>query len=70
MVGSKTEPVNLLGGEHASVKSINNWLTDQDPGFVDITNGNFSLKPDALVFKMIPGFEPIPFEKMGRIRKK
>ncbi len=42
-----------------------NWVTANDPGFVDAAKGNFSLKPNAVVFKKIPGFEKIPFEKMG-----
>jgi hypothetical protein len=43
----------------------NNWVTKEDPGFVDMKNKNFALKPDAKAFQMIPGFEPIPFSKMG-----
>ena len=31
--------------------------------FVDPANGNFALKPGADTG--IPGFEPIPFEKIG-----
>ncbi len=42
-----------------------NWSTDEDPGFVDAANENFQLKPDSEIFKRIPGFEPIPFEKIG-----
>lgn len=66
IVGSKTDPISLLGGEHATVKSSNNWTTDQDPGFVDMEKGNFSLKTNAEVFRKIPGFQSVPFEKMGR----
>jgi hypothetical protein len=39
---------------------------DTDPGFVDEAAGNFALRPDSRVFKEIPGFVPIPFEKMQR----
>ena len=42
-----------------------NWVTDTDPGFVDAANGDFRLLPEAQVFTKLPGFEPIPFEKMG-----
>ncbi|MEN6546490.1 MAG: right-handed parallel beta-helix repeat-containing protein [Armatimonadia bacterium] len=42
-----------------------NLITDKDPGFVDAAKGNFALRPDSEVFKKLPGFEPIPFEKMG-----
>lgn len=42
-----------------------NWVSRDDPGFVDYANGDFRLRPDAPVFKHVPGFEPIPFERMG-----
>ncbi len=42
-----------------------NWITEQDPGFVDAAHGDFRLRPDAAVFEKLPGFQPIPFDKMG-----
>jgi hypothetical protein len=42
-----------------------NFVTATDPGFVDAAKGNFALKPDAVVFQKIPGFQPIPFDKIG-----
>jgi hypothetical protein len=42
-----------------------NFVTKTDPGFVNMAKGNFALRPDAEVFRRIPGFEPIPFEKIG-----
>jgi len=42
-----------------------NWVTDRDPGFMDAARGDFRLKPDAEVFPRLPGFKPIPFEKIG-----
>ena len=36
-----------------------------DPGFVNMAKMDFRLKPDAQVFKDLPGFQPIPFEKIG-----
>jgi hypothetical protein len=41
------------------------WLTDADPGFVDAASDNYELRPDAEVFKRLPGFQPIPFDKIG-----
>lgn len=41
---------------------------DTDPGFVDEAAGNFALKPSSRVFKEIPDFKPIPFEKMQRAK--
>jgi hypothetical protein len=45
-----------------------NWVTDVDPGFADISAMNFNLKEDARVLDEIPGFNIIPFNKIG-IRK-
>jgi hypothetical protein len=65
IVGGPEEPLHLMGGQYAQMDTKNNWVTKEDPGFVDMKNKNFSLKPDAKVFQMIPGFENIPFHKMG-----
>lgn len=65
IVGGPENPIKLLGGQHAQMDGKNNWVTKEDPGFVDMKNKNFALKPDAAAYKMIPGFQPIPFEKMG-----
>lgn len=45
-----------------------NWVTEEDPGFVDAGAMDFRFRPDAEVFKRIPGFEPIPFDKIGLYR--
>ena len=42
-----------------------NWVTDTDPGFVDVAKGDFRFRPDAEVFERLPGFQSIPFEEMG-----
>jgi len=45
--------------------SKNNWVTTEDPGFMDYSRGDFRLRMNAVVFRKIPGFKPLPFEKMG-----
>lgn len=65
IVGGAPEPIKLLGGQYAQCEDVNNYRTDSDPGFVDYKNGNFNLRSDSEVFKKIPGFEPLPFDKMG-----
>lgn len=65
IVGGPESPLHLVGGEHAQCKYINNIRTDEDPGFVDYKNENFNLKPDSEFLKKIPGFEVLPFDKMG-----
>jgi hypothetical protein len=42
-----------------------NWSTNDDPGFVDSSKGDYRLRGNALVFKRLAGFKPIPFEKIG-----
>ena len=65
IVGGTPNPIQLLGGEYAQCDDVNNYRTDGDPGFVDYKNENFNLRSDSEVFIKIPGFEPIPFDKMG-----
>jgi hypothetical protein len=42
-----------------------NWVTGEDPGFVDAAGGNFQFKPDAPVWTKAPGFQRIPLERIG-----
>jgi len=65
IIGGKENPVLLRGSLHAYFKSINNFQTKEDPGFVDYKNENFKLRKDSEVFKKIKGFKPIPFDKIG-----
>jgi hypothetical protein len=44
----------------------NNLQTDEDPGFADPKNFNFAFPEDSWIYSRIPGFEPIPFDKIGR----
>jgi hypothetical protein len=45
-----------------------NWITDSDPGFVNASAGDFRLERSSKVFWKLPGFQPIPFEKIGLIK--
>ncbi len=47
----------------ATVK--NNIIYKSNPGFYDMANRNYLLKPDAQVYTDIPEFTPIPFTRMG-----
>ena len=42
-----------------------NFVTHADPGFVDAAHGNYALKRDSAVFTEMPGFSPIPINKIG-----
>lgn len=65
IIGGPENPLHLAGGEHAQCDYVNNYRTDKDPGFVDYQKGNFNLHPNSEVFKKIPGFKALPFDKMG-----
>ncbi len=43
----------------------NSIQTYKDPGFVDAGNKDFTLKRNSIVFKVLPGFTPIPFDEIG-----
>ncbi len=42
-----------------------NLTYDTDPGFVNMNQFDFRLKPDSRIFKELPGFQPLPIDKMG-----
>jgi hypothetical protein len=42
-----------------------NFITDEDPGFIDPEKLNFSLKPESSVFDSLPDFNPLPYSKIG-----
>jgi len=43
----------------------NNYITDNDPGFLDPAAMDFALKDDSVVYQEIPDFQPIPFHNIG-----
>ena|GEM_PF-847767 len=61
----QTPGMSVAGNASASGHIQNNWLTNEDPGFVDISNKNWNLESGAALFTQIPDFEPLPFDKMG-----
>jgi len=53
------------------------WVTNEtdvviaeDPGFVNYGTRDFRLRPDSAIFTRIPGFQPLPLDKMGLLRKR
>jgi parallel beta-helix repeat protein len=61
----KFEETFRLVGKYAQTEFGENFLTNDDPGFVNAKAMDFRLKPDAELYKKLPGFEPIPFEQIG-----
>jgi len=47
------------------MKIADNFVTDEDPGFIDAARMNFQLKDDSVVYRKIPGFKKIPFGNIG-----
>lgn len=56
---------NLLTCPTSFGEFWNNWITNEDPGFVDINDPLKGFKPDAIVFERIEGFEDIDFQNIG-----
>jgi hypothetical protein len=54
-----------LVAKYAQCDFGSNFITSNDPGFVDAEHMNFSLREDAAVFRELPGFVKIPFEQIG-----
>lgn len=44
------------------------YATAAEAGFGDLDRHNFQLRPDAKILRDLPGFTPIPFEKIGLYR--
>jgi len=44
---------------------LDNWVTDEPPGFNSLKREDFGLREKGAVFSRIPGFQPIPFDEMG-----
>jgi hypothetical protein len=47
------------------LKTADNWITVQDPGFTDAAVGDFTLPADAEAARHIPGFPGIDFDMIG-----
>ena len=53
-------------GQHEDLANArDNWVTNDDPGFVDLDAVNLLFKENARVFDEIPGFRNIPFSEIG-----
>lgn len=55
----------LVGSAVKYLDPERNLVVASDPGFYDIKNRNYTLKEDSEVFTKLPGFEAIPFTRMG-----
>ena len=44
---------------------VDNWIVDQPPGFEDVSAMNYKLRENSPVYERVPGFQAIPFDKIG-----
>ena len=54
-----------LVGKYAQTEFGDNFITQKDPGFVDADHLVYQLRDDSEVYKKLPAFQRIPFEKIG-----
>lgn len=51
---------------YSTVENNPSCLILSNPGFVNFRGGDYRLRDDARVLEQLDGFEPIPFEEIGR----
>lgn len=56
---------NFVHGNTSWGEFWNNWITNENPGFVDPQNPLKGFKEGAEIFKRIEGFKEIPYSKIG-----
>ena len=61
----KYEETFRLVGKYAQTEFGENYITQEDPGFVNAAAMDFSLRADSEVYRRLPGFARIPFDQIG-----
>lgn len=61
----KYEETFRMVGKYAATEFGENYITQKDPGFENAAALDFRLKADSVVYRALPGFERIPFERIG-----
>ena len=61
---------NDISASVMSQGEFENNVAVKDPGFVDLANGDFTLREDAAIYTQLPEFEDVKFERMGRYTEK
>ncbi|MBP3348929.1 MAG: hypothetical protein J6L92_09250 [Clostridia bacterium] len=60
-------PYKLDNGIETATGLETNYITNDDPGFVDWAARDYRFKKNAAIFEHIPDFVPPPFERMGPV---
>ncbi|MCQ2456299.1 MAG: right-handed parallel beta-helix repeat-containing protein [Clostridia bacterium] len=64
-----SRPYKLDNGEETATGLDTNYITNDDPGFVDFEGKDYNIRPDAPLYEKIPDFKPIPFSRMGTLEE-
>ncbi len=62
----KSKATKFLGSAGSYLNMENNYVTNADPGFVDMQGRNYLLKEDAKLPEELGDFKKLPFTRMGR----
>ena len=62
-------PYKLDNGLESATGLDTNYITNDDPGFVDLENRDYRFREDAEVYRHIKGFIAPPFERMGPVEE-
>ncbi len=69
-VGVNCKPDAIHGAAKPYIVNENNiQVTGPQAGFVDGKRGDFRLRKNSAIYKLLPQFKPIPFEKIGLKKK-
>lgn len=69
IIVDKNKPLGWFADSVYKYSTIRNnavFQSCEEVGFVDAENGDYRLRDDAPVRKLLPGFPDIPFDKIGR----
>ena len=62
---SRNVIINCAEAIEPRIDAHDNYVTNENPGFIDAAAMSFALKEDLIVFQKVPGFEKIPFGQIG-----
>ncbi len=71
LIYNPTTPREFEGGFEVNygpeelLQASDNWVAEEEPGFVNVDEMDLALREDSAVFRRIPGFKEIPFHEIG-----
>jgi hypothetical protein len=61
----KYEETYRLVGKYAQCEFGDDFMCQNDPGFIDASRLDFRLKDESVIYRELPRFQRIPFEQIG-----